>query len=357
MTSACFCGIMEPQRKGELIMEKQMSFTDLEYSKRKRKTKREEFLECMDEITPWDEIVALIEPYYYKNTRGRKAIPIETMFRMYLLQKWYSLSDEALEDTIYDSYAMRKFMHLDFLEDSVPDATTLCKFRKIIVDNGIDKLFFEAVKKFMDEHGHIMRGGTIVDATIIDAPKSTKNQEQARDPEMHQTKKGNQWYFGAKYHIGVDAGTGLVHSLETTAANVADATVAHKLLREDDEVAYGDSAYCAVAKHDEIKSDLNLSKIDFRMNSQKPYRKNVWDNGPGIYWFRLMEYQKSRVRCKVEYVFHIIKDVFGFRKTRYRGLRKLEANGNMLFASANLYMIARGQQLAAKLNASRPVPA
>ena len=348
---------MEPTEKGAFVMGKQVSFTDIEYSNRKRKTKREMFLECMDEIIPWDEIVTLIEPYYYKNSRGRKAIPIERMFRMFLLQRWYSLSDEGLEDAIYDSYAMRKFMHLDFMDESVPDATTLCKFRKIVVDNGIDKLFFNSVQKFMEEHGYIMRGGTIVDATLIDAPKSTKNEENARDPEMHQTKKGNQWYFGAKLHVGVDAGTGLVHTVEATAANVADSDVAYKLLREDDEVAYGDSAYCAVAKHDEIKNDPNLSKIDFRMNSQKPYRKNKWENGPGIYWFRLMEYQKSRVRCKVEYVFHIVKDVFGFRKTPYRGIRKLEAAGNILFASANLYMIWKGQQNAAKLAARRPIPA
>ena len=338
-------------------MGKQMSFTDIEYSNRKRKTKREMFLERMDEIIPWDEIVALIEPYYYKNNRGRKAIPIERMFRMFLLQRWYSLSDEGLEDAIYDSYAMRKFMHLDFLDESVPDATTLCKFRKLIVDNGIDKLFFNSIQKFMEENGYIMRGGTIVDATIIDAPKSTKNEENARDPEMHQAKKGNQWYFGAKFHVGVDAGTGLVHTLETTAANVGDATVAHKLFREDDEVAYGDSAYCALAKHDEIKNDPNLSNIDFRMNSQKPYRKHIWESGPGIYWFRQMEYQKSRVRCKVEYVFHIVKDVFGFRKTPYRGIRKLDAAGNVLFASANLYMIWKGQQKAVKLRASTPIPA
>lgn len=338
-------------------MEKQTSFTDIEYSNRKRKTKREAFLECMDEIIPWDEIVALIEPIYYQNTRGRKAIPIETMFRMYLLQVWYNLADEALEDAIYDSYAMRKFMHLNFLEDSVPDSTTLCKFRKRIVDNGIDKLFFDSIKKYMEENGYIMRGGTIVDATIIDAPKSTKNQEKARDPEMHQTKKGNQWYFGAKFHVGVDAGTGLVHTLETTAANVNDSLVAHKLLREDDEVAYGDSAYCALEKHEEIRNDPNLSKIDFRMNRQKPYRKYAWTEGPGTYWLRYMEYQKSRVRCKVEYAFHIIKDVFGFRKTRYRGLRKLNAVGNMLFASANLYMIWRGKQNAAKRSTGRLIPA
>lgn len=321
-----------------------MSFTDYEYSLRKRKTKREEFLECMDEIMPWDEIVAIIEPYYYNNKVGRKARDIETMFRMFLLQRWYSLSDEAVEDSIYDSYAMRKFMHLNFVEDSVPDATTLCKFRKIIVDNGIDKLVFDAINQFMEENGHMMRGGTIMDATIIDAPKSTKNAQQARDPEMHQTKKGNVWYFGAKLHVGVDAGSGLVHTVVTTAANVHDATPAPKLLRSDDKVAYGDSAYCAVENHDEVKNDPVLSKIDFRVNRQKPYRKNRWMEGPGTYWLCQMEYQKARVRSKVEYVFHIVKDIFGFRKTPYRGIRKLEAAGNILFALANLYMVWSGQK-------------
>jgi len=334
-------------------MEKQMSFTDYEYSFRKRKTKREEFLDMMDAITPWEEIVAMIKPFYYHNIRGRRARGIEIMFRMFLLQVWYSLSDEAVEDAIYDSYAMRKFMHLDFLTESVPDATTLCKFRKIIVDNGLDKLYFEAVRAFLEEHGYIMHGGTIMDATIIDAPKSTKNADKSRDPEMHQTKKGNQWYFGAKLHVGVDAGTGYVHTMVTTAANVHDSTPAHKLLREDDEVAYGDSAYCSLENHKEIKNDERLSRIDFRTNKQKPYRKNEWEPGPGIFWLKRFEYQKSRVRCKVEYVFHVIKDVFHFRKTPYKGLRKLEARGNMLFASANLYMVQMGLQNTKRINAKR----
>ena len=321
-------------------MKDQMSLADYEYSQRKRKTKRDEFLECMDAITPWDEFVAIIEPYYYHNQRGRKARGIETMFRMYLLQMWYNLSDEALEDAIYDSYAMRKFMHLDFMEESVPDATTLCKFRKIIVENGIAELYFNAVKSFMDEHGHIMHGGSIVDATIIDAPKSTKNAENSRDPEMHSAKKGNQWYFGAKMHAGVDAGSGLVHTIKVTAANVHDSEVAHELIREDDEVVYGDAAYCALPKHPEIKNDKHLSTVEFRTNKQKPYRKNAWREGEGTRWLRSMEYQKSCVRCKVEYVFHVVKDIFGFRKTRYKGLKKLEAKAYMLFGSANLYMLA-----------------
>ena len=320
-------------------MNQQMNLSDLEYSNRKRITKREQFLDCMDEITPWDEIVEMIRPYYYKNKVGRPARGIETMFRMYLLQTWYSLSDEGLEDAIYDSYAMRKFMHLDFMRESVPDATTLCKFRKIIVENGLAQEYFRSVDSFLKEHGYIMHGGTIVDATLIDAPKSTKNEKQERDPEMHQTKKGNQWYFGAKLHVGVDAGTGFVHSLEVTSGNVGDSTVAAKLLRKDDTVVYGDSAYSALENHEEIKNDPNFSKIDFRVNKQKPYRKNKWKAGVGTFWLKYLEYQKSRVRCKVEYVFHVIKDVFHFRKTPYRGLKKLETRAYMLMACANVYML------------------
>jgi IS5 family transposase len=264
-------------------MKKQQSFTDLEYSMRKRKTKREEFLETMDAITPWDEIVAMIEPYYYKNHLGRRPRGIEVMFRMYLLATWFNLSDEAVEDAIYDSYAMRKFMGLDFTTESVPDATTLCKFRKLINDNSLGERYFAACREFLEEHGRIMHGGTIVDATLIDAPSSTKNAEGKRDPEMHQTKKGNQWFFGAKLHVGVDAGSGYIHTTIVTAANVHDGKVAHELIREDDQVVYGDSAYCAVGQHKEVQDDPHLSQVDYRTNRQKPYRKYAWDEGPGTY--------------------------------------------------------------------------
>ena len=307
---------------------------------RKRKTKREEFLETMDAITPWEEIVAMIEPYYYKNHRGRPARGIEVMFRMYLLATWFNLSDEAVEDAIYDSYAMRKFMGLDFTKESVPDATTLCKFRKLINDNGLGEQYFAACKDFLEEHGRIMHGGTIVDATIIDAPSSTKNVEGKRDPEMHQTRKGKQWYFGAKLHVGVDAGTGYIHTTLVTAANVPDGSVAPMLLRGDDEVMYGDAAYCAVHKHEEVINDPHLSQIDYRTNRQKPYRKYAWLEGEGTRWLRRLEYQKSRVRSKVEYVFHVIKGIFGFTKTRYRGLSKLKTHLDVLCGSANLFMLA-----------------
>ena len=322
------------------MKEHQQSFTDLEYSCRKRKTKREEFLDTMDSITPWDEVVGMIAPYYFKNVRGRPARGIEVMFRMYLLAAWFNLADEAVEDAIYDSYAMRKFMGLDFTKESVPDATTLCKFRKIINENGLGEKYFAACREFLEKHGRMTHGGTIVDATIIDAPSSTKNAENSRDPQMHQTKKGNQWFFGAKLHVGVDAGTGYVHTTVVTAANVADSAVATQLIREDDEVLYGDAAYCAVAKHEDVLDDPHLSQIDYRTNKQKPYRKCRWEEGPGTFWLRKLEYQKSRVRSKVEYIFHIIKNVFKFRKTRYRGLAKLKTLMDTLCASANFFMLA-----------------
>lgn len=326
-------------------MNGQQSFSDMEYANRKRKTKREEFLEVMNEVIPWDEWTAIILPYYPNGKRGRPTRGAETMLRMYLLQNWFNLSDEGVEDAIYDSYAFRKFMGIDFLkEEQAPDATTLCKFRKLLNENGITKLFFDSVKSFLDRHGKLMHGGTIVDATIIDAPSSTKNEEKQRDPEMHQVKKGNQWYFGERLHAGVDAGTGYIHSMEVTAANVNERDIVPVLIREDDEVVYGDAGYTGIEKREEIQADPHLSSIEYRMNSKKPYRKNKWKDGPGVWWFRYMEYQKSRVRSKVEYAFFVIKRIFGYRKVRYRGLAKNRTQAHMLCASANLYMLAQAKR-------------
>lgn len=320
-------------------MEKQQSFTDMEYSCRKKKTRREEFLEIMDEIIPWDEWVSIIAPHYPSGKRGRPPMGIERMLRMYLLQIWFNLSDPATEDTIYDSYAMRKFTGIDFMTENVPDETTLCKFRHLLEEKGLNKLFFEAINRVMAATGHMMKGGTIVDATIINAPSSTKNAEKARDPEMHQTKKGNEWRFGMKCHAGVDAGSGLVHTIEVTAANVHDVTVAAKLIRADDEVVYGDSGYLGIQKRPEVRDDEHLSMIDYRINRRPHSLPKVSDNA--IDWDRLIEHRKSSVRCKVEHAFRIIKCQFGYTKTRYRGLMK---NGNRLyamFACANLYVLAR----------------
>lgn len=244
----------------------QQTFTDIEYSRRKKKTRREEFLDTMDQMIPWKDWIALIEPYYPSGKRGRPTRGIEAMLRMYLMQNWFNLSDAAMEDTIYDSYAMRSFMHLDFYKEQVPDATTLLKFRHLLEEHHIGEQIFADVSSRLEKAGLIMHGGTIVDATIINAPSSTKNKEGKRDPEMHQTKKGNQWYHGMKIHSGVDAGSGYVHTITATSANVHDIDEATKLIREDDEVMYGDSGYSGMAKSPEVKSDEHLSKMEFRIN-------------------------------------------------------------------------------------------
>lgn len=319
---------------------KQQTFSDMEYSNRRKKTKRDEFLEIMEEIIPWDEWVAFVEPYYFSGKRGRPPMGIEKMLRMYLLQIWFNLSDEGVEDAVYDSYAMRKFMGIDFMKEQVPDATTLLHFRHLIEESGLGKAFFEAINRCLEQCGHMMKGGTIVDATIINAPSSTKNASGSRDPEMCQTKKGNQWYFGMKCHMGVDAGTGYIHSLEATAANVHDVAKAAKLIRPDDEVVYGDAGYLGLQKRPEIAGDELKSKIDYRIN-QRPGKVLSVAEGPARDWYRFEEYRKSSVRCKVEHAFHIIKNTFGFRKVCYRGIAKNLNRLFMLAASANLLMCAR----------------
>lgn len=229
---------------------KQITFSDMEYGNRKRTTKREEFLDIMEEIIPWEEWAEYVRPYYPDGKRGRPTKGIETMLRMYLLQVWFNLSDEGVEDAIYDSYAFRKFMKIKFMSEQVPDATTLLKFRHMIEENHLGEEFFKAINCVMEATGHIMHGGTTVDATIINAPSSTKNAEKKRDPEMHQTKKGSEWKFGMKCNVGVDSGSGLVHSITATSANVHDITEAHKLIRSDDEVVYGDSGYLGIEKRE-----------------------------------------------------------------------------------------------------------
>jgi IS5 family transposase len=318
---------------------RQPTLSDIEYSMRKRTTKRDEFLRIMNDSIPWDEWVEFIVPYYPKGQRGRPPMGIEKMLRMYLLQCWFNLSDEGLEDAIYDSYAMRTFMGVNFYDEQVPDATTLLKFRHLLDEHNISKKLFDAIKHALEEHGHMMRGGTIIDATLISAPSSTKNEKKARDPDMHQTKKGNEWYFGMKCHIGVDAGSGYVHSMETTAANVHDITVASLLIREDDEVVYGDSGFIGIEKREEIKNSPHLSKIEYRINRR---HKSVQKLPEGcIQWEKQIERQKSSVRSKVEHPFLIVKRFFGFAKTVYRGLPKNTHRLRTLIASANLLMCIR----------------
>lgn len=321
---------------------RQQTLTDMEYGNRKKKTKREEFVETMDEIVPWKKWIEIIRPHYPSGKRGRPVKGIETMLRMYLLQVWFNLSDEGVEDAIYDSYAFRKFMGIDFLNEQAPDATTLLKFRHMLEEHNLCNEFFKEVNQIMEATGHIMHGGTIVDATIIDAPSSTKNKDKKRDSEMHQTKKGNVWRFGMKCHIGVDEGTGIAHTITATPANVHDICEASKLFREDDYYGYGDSGYIGIEKRDEVKNDEHLSKIKFYINRRPKSLPKVSDNA--IDWERYIEKRKSSVRCKVEHAFKIIKDTFGFRKVRYKGIAKNLNKLNVLFACANLLMVKRVQK-------------
>jgi IS5 family transposase len=327
----------------------QPSFTDLEYAGRRRVTRREEFLDMMDEIMPWDEWVDIIKPYYYKSKMGRPPRGIETMLRMYLLQHWFTLSDEAVEEAIYDSFAFRKFMKLDFTSEQTPDATTLCKFRKVIVQNNISSSLFNAITAFFEENGYIMRGGTIVDATIIEAPSSTKNATGERDAEMRQTKKGNQWHFGMKIHAGVDAGTGYTHTITATAASVHDIAETVNLIREDDCVVWGDSGYLGIQNRPEILEDEHMRTIEYRINRRPSQITKTYGEGPGRDFEKMLERKKSSVRSKVEHPFHVIKQIFGYKKCPYKGLEKNLASFHILFASVNLYMFGRARILERKL--------
>ena len=293
----------------------------------------------MDQVIPWAEWVGLIEPHYYNNRRGRRARPLETMLRMYLLQVWFHLSDEAVEDQINDSYAMRKFMGLDFATEQVPDATTLLHFRHLLETHRLGEAMFAALNRLFETNGWIMRGGSIVDATIIAAPSSTKNATGARDPEMHQTRKGNQWYFGMKAHTGVDAGTGYVHSVSVTAANVHDLDQITHLIRPDDQVVYADAGYQGVQRRPDIAGDEHLSQVEWRVAARKGVLKTMAVPD------RQAESRKASVRAKVEHPYLVLKRDFGFTKTRYRGMAMNLNRLHVAFASVNLLMRARAVAL------------
>ncbi len=318
----------------------QLSFIDAEYESRKRIPKREKFLAQMDAIIPWKDWCALIEPYYPKKGNGRPPRELEQVLRMYMLQVWFNLSDEATEDAIYDSYAMKRFLRMNFTNESAPDSTTLGNFRHLMEENDLSEKIFADVNERLNRAGLLMHGGTIVDATIISAPSSTKNAEKKRDPEMHSTKKGNQWYFGMKIHSGVDAGSGYVHTITATAANVSDISEAHNLIREDDAVVYGDSGYLGLEKRKEVKGDENLNQVDCRI-CRRPSQSRITPKYEGENWDKTIERQKSSVRCKVEHPFLIVKRQFGYCKAVYKGLKKNLTRFFMLFTSANLLMCLR----------------
>ena len=322
-----------------VVDESQPSLSEVEYAQRRRVPKREAFLKQMDVVVPWADWVKLIEPHYYSKARGRRPIPVETMLRMYLLQVWFHLSDEGVEDQINDSFAMRQFMRLDFGTQQVPDATTLLHFRHLLEKHKLGEAMFVSLNGRLEDDGLIMRGGSIVDATIIAAPSSTKNNTGKRDPEMHQTKKGNQWYFGMKAHIGVDAGTGYIHSVTATSANVHDLDEVTKLVRSDDEVVYTDAGYQGVDRRGDVVADEHMSSVRWRVAPRKGTLKAMPAHD------RVEASQQASVRAKVEHPFLIVKRDFGFTKTRYRGIAKNLNHLHMLFASANWLMRARAVAL------------
>lgn len=319
-------------------MERQMSFAQSEYARKKKTTRREKFLGEMEQVVPWARLVALIEPHYPTGKRGRPPVGIERMLRIYFLQQWYGLADEALEDTIYDSQAMRSFAGIDLGRESVPDATTLLKFRHLLEARELTKRIFEEVGALLAERKLLMREGTLVDATIIAAPSSTKNRAGKRDPDMHQTKKGNQWHFGMKAHIGADAASGLVHSVEGTAANESDISQTHKLLHGAEKIVHADAGYTGVEKRAEIIA--THSNVEWRVAARRSKIKAMpesWVKDLSVRFEKL----KARARALVEHPFHIIKNLFKHRKARYRGLMKNTAQLHILFAMANLVIAKR----------------
>jgi len=324
-------------------MTSQTSLSDIEYNNRKKKTRREIFLETMNAIMPWERLCNLIKPHYYNNKTGRPPIGIEIMLRMYLLQIWFSLSDELTEDGILDSRAMRDFVGINFLEQQAPDSTTLMKFRHLLEDAGLQEKIKAEILLLLEENSLVMHGGTVVDATIQPAPSSTRNSTGTRDPEMKSTKKGNNFHFGMKAHIGVDAGSGAVVNTAYTAANEHDITQAHNCYREDDAVRYGDAAFIGVEKRPEIqamddKAETEGITVEYRTNKKRKSIKEKHKHPSAHNWEKFIESRKSAVRYIVEYPFYVVKRIFGCDRAIYRGIKKNGCRMDMAFACANLYM-------------------
>lgn len=320
-------------------MNRQMSFAQSEYAGKKKVTRREKFLGEMERVVPWARLVALIEPHYPKGERGRPPVGLERMLRIYFLQQWYTLADEALEDALYDSQALRSFAGIDLSVEQVPDATTLLKFRRLLEKHDLTKGILKEVNAHLSERNLLMREGTLIDATIIAAPPSTKNAQKQRDPEMHQTKKGNEWHFGMKAHVGTDL-QGVVHTVLGTAANVADVACAHQLLHGEEKTAGVDAGYTGVEK----RPEATQSKVEWHVAAKRS-KVRALPEGPLKTLTQELEKLKAQVRAKVEHPFHVVKNLFGFRKVRYRGLEKNTAQLQTLFALANL-VITKGSLLA-----------
>jgi len=311
---------------------KQGTFAASGFERHRKVTRREEFLAQMDQVVPWQKLTALIEPVYPAGDGpGRPPIGLERMLRIHFLQHWFNLSDPAMEESLYDSRAMREFVGIDLGVEAAPDETTICKFRHRLEEHRLGKEIFATVNAHLSAHGFKVTTGTIVDATIIAAPSSTKNEKKERDPEMHQTKKGQQYYFGMKAHIGVDSRHKIIHSVAASAANIHDSLAIPVLLHGKERCVWGDSAYQGqgevIRRHAPKARDLTNRRCRYRVEvDEVQKRKNR---------------RKSSVRAKVEHAFLILKRVFGFNKVRYRGIAKNQERLHVACALVNLFMLRR----------------
>ena len=305
-------------------MSEQRTLASVAYDMKGKVTRRERFLREMDAVIPWASLLALIAPHYAKPGRGRRPLPLEMMLRVYFLQQWFDLSDPQAEDMLYDSESMRRFARVELGEDTVPDESTILRFRHLLEAHQLTAEMFTAVRTLLEEKRLLLKAGTIVDATILAAPSSTKNATGTRDPEMHQTRKGNQWHFGMKVHVGTDT-QGLVHSVTTTDAATADITQLPDLLHGEETTLYGDKAYY---KADD-KLNWECSGGKYRVNKSGK-RSAKWDK---------INAARSRVRARGEHIFRVVKCQWGFTKVRYRGLMKNTTRILATLALANLYQV------------------
>lgn len=310
---------------------KQISFASLAYENKRKKTRKEIFLAEMERVVPWTRLIKLVKRVYPKGEGGRPTMLLERMLRIYLMQQWFALSDPGMEDALYDIESMRRFAGIDLSSDPVPDETTILNFRHLLERYRLTEKFFEAIGQHLDEHGLTVQTGTLVDATLIAAPSSTKNKQKQRDPQMTQTKKGNQYYFGMKAHIGVDKETRLIHTVVTTTASVHDSTVMEDLLHGEETEVYGDKAYA----QDERRKKYSERGVDWNV-SYKARR------GQALSARQKKENRRhNKVRAFVEHPFHVIKCLWRYIKVRYKGLEKNSAQLFTLFGLANLYLARR----------------
>jgi IS5 family transposase len=322
---------------------RQQSLANGSFEKYRKKTRKEVFLDEMDQIIPWQDLTEVIKPFYPEpKGAGRRPKGIERMLRIHFLQHWFELSDPAVEEALYDSRAMRRFVGIDLGQEPVPDETTICKFRHLMERHNLGDELFRLVNVYLEENGMKLSRGTIVDASIISAPSSTKNKDKARDPEMHQTRKGNQWYFGMKAHIGVDSRSKLIHSVVATAANVHDSQVLDDLLHGEETRVWGDSAYSG--QQDVLREQAPNARDFTQKKSSRHYTLSAEE--------RARNRTKSKVRSKVEHVFHVMKRQFGFNKVRYRGLNK---NAHHLFIKCALVNLVLSKRRLLRLSRAQCV--